>query len=299
MIENNKYSIKENNEDMEITLKAFLFEKIIDINLILKKKNEDIYDKIDNLNIKIEKLIEENKELKKEILSLKEENKKINNLINEMQFTKEENQKLINLTNEIHILKEENEKIKRLITDKIFLNTNDFNDENLKFNFKPGKNYTLINNGLVAVKTEGGCNWNCFVIGSVEIPKYKISKWKIRINNIENNSKTLFKNSWKILIGIGPDNLKNEENFQRKCWSFICGQSRIKIKAFEKDYVNENKKLKNGDIVEVIIDRKNGNLSFAINGVNYGISCSDIPKEDELYPVISLYDKNQSVEILN
>ena len=38
MIENNKYSIKENNEDVEITLKAFLFEKIIDINLILKKK---------------------------------------------------------------------------------------------------------------------------------------------------------------------------------------------------------------------------------------------------------------------
>ena len=316
MILTNNYSIKEKNDNVEITLKVSLFEKLIDINLILRKKNasqkeinDDIFEKIDNLNNNIEKLNVENKELKNEIILLKEENKTINHevqllkeenkkIINEIKLLKEENKKLINLTNEIHLLKEENKKIKRE-TEKIFLNNSLDNNEYLKFNFKPGKNYTLSNNGLVATKTKGGSFWNCSVIGNIEIPKNKISKWKIRIKNIENNNNKLFQNLWNLLIGIGPDNINNEENFQRKCWSFICGQSRIKFKTSEKDYINGNKKLKNGDIVEVLIDRKNGHLSFAINGVNYGIACKDIPKEDELYPVINIYDQNQSIEILN
>ena len=67
-----------------------------------------------------------------------------------------------------------------------------------------------------------------------------------------------------------------------------------------KKYGNKNnKKLSKGDIIEVIVDRKLGNLSFAINGENYGIACSEIPKEDTLYPIVMIHDKNQIVEIIN
>ena len=48
----------------------------------------------------------------------------------------------------------------------------------------------------------------------------------------------------------------------------------------------------------MIVDRKLGNLSFAINGVNNGIACSDIPKEEVLYPTIIIYEQNHIVEII-
>ena len=64
------------------------------------------------------------------------------------------------------------------------------------------------------------------------------------------------------------------------------------------DYNNHNEDIKDGDIIEVIVDRKLGNLSFAINDINYGIACSTIPKEDTLYPTIVLYEQGLSVEII-
>ena len=314
MIENNKYSIKEKNENVEINLKVSLFEKLIDINLILKKKNinqnqinNNIFGQLTDLNDKIEKIMKENKNLNDEIHVLKEENKKIQNLNEEIQILKEENKKNEKI---IQILKEENQKIKKSNEDLLNLFhefkknfKNETNGENFKFRFRPGNNYTISKNGLVATKTKTlnknsiWCEWNCCIIGDKEIPKNKISKWKIRINSIANN----LVNSWNILIGIGPDNINEEKNFQRKCWSFICGESKIKIKTNEKDYINKkgSKRIKNNDIIEVIVDRQNGNLSFEVNGINYGIACSDIPKDDILYPVINIYDENQTIEILD
>lgn len=46
------------------------------------------------------------------------------------------------------------------------------------------------------------------------------------------------------------------------------------------------------------MDRILGNLSFAVNDVDYGIAFSQIPKEDILYPTIIIYDQNLSVEII-
>ena len=384
MIENNKYSIIEKNENVEINLKVTLFDKLIDINLTLKKKaisqnqiNKNIIEQINDLNDKIGNLMQQNKNLNDEIQILKEENKTIKNLNEEIQILKEDNKKIENLNNEIAIIKEENKQIKILneeiqmlkednkkienlnneiailkeenkqiknLNDEIeilkeenkkiknlnneirilkeenkkmkksnedLLNLffeiknnfnnykNESNDENFKFKFKPGNNYTISKNGLVATKTIDKENkWNCSIIGDKEIPKNKISKWKIRINNI---AETTINNSWNILIGIGPDNVNEERNFHRKCWSLICGESKINIRNNVKDYINkkENKRIKNNDIIEVILDRQNGNLSFEVNGINYGIACSDIPKEDKLYPVINIFDNNQSIEILN
>ena len=81
-----------------------------------------------------------------------------------------------------------------------------------KFRFKEGVNYTLNNRGLIATKTSGGDCWNCTIIGDRQIPKNKISKWKIKITNfyIKNNT-------WNVLIGIGPKNINNEENFYNYC----------------------------------------------------------------------------------
>ena len=171
-----------------------------------------------------------------------------------------------------------------------------FRKENaLNFEFKPGKNYILSENGLIATKNSGGNDWNCTIVGNKKIPKNKISKWKIRLNNFEIKG-----NTWNVLVGIGPDNPNNELRHHYKCWSFICGKSNISIKSGSETIYNnlESKKLKKGDIIEVIIDRQLGNLSFAINDINYGIACSEIPQEDTLYPIVMINDQNQIVEII-
>ena len=72
-------------------------------------------------------------------------------------------------------------------------------DIEFKFKFKPGKNYSVTNNGLIATKNNVGNQFNCVIVGDKEIPKNKISKWKIKIN------KNISKNYSDFYIGIGPN----------------------------------------------------------------------------------------------
>ena len=168
-------------------------------------------------------------------------------------------------------------------------------EDNILFTFKPGKNYTVSENGLIATKTNGGDLWNCTIIGNMEIPKNKISKWKIKLNNFRIKS-----NTWNILIGIGPNNLNNENNFYYYCWSFICGESKLNIKSCTgTKYNNHSGSLKEGDIIETTVNRKLGTLSFAINGTDYGIAYSKISMEDILYPIVMINDQNQTVELFD
>ena len=168
-------------------------------------------------------------------------------------------------------------------------------DSNFKFKFKEGINYTLNNKRLIATKTSGGDSWNCTIIGNKEIPKNKISKWKIRINNFK-----IKNNTWNVLIGIGPKNINNELNFYNRCWTFICGNSQLSIRSGNSTKYNNNNNgtLNAGDIIEVIADRINGDLSFSVNNKNYGLTNIKIPNNDELYPIVLINDENQSVEII-
>ena len=220
-------------------------------------------------------------------------------------------QKIHQMNDEIINLKKENEKIKQMNDEIINLNEkiNQMNDEiielkkyhnkpnsnDYKFKFKIGINYSLNENRTIATKINGGNTWNCSIIGDTEIPKNKISKWKIRLNVFNMTSG----NTWDIIIGIGPDNPNNKNCFYNNCWSFICGNSKLSIKSgSETTYTNKYGKLKQGDIIEVIVDRIQGNLSFAVNGENLGIACSNIPFDMILFPVVNIYDELESVEII-
>ena len=165
-------------------------------------------------------------------------------------------------------------------------------DMEFKFKFKPGNNYSVTNNGLIATKNNVGNQWNCVIVGDKEIPKNKISKWKIKIN------KNISKNYSDFYIGIGPKSFKS--NMYNECWSIFscCSSVQICIKGNGSKYNNHNEELKEGDIIEVIVDRKLGNLSFAVNGINYGIACSNLPKDEELFPTVVIFEQGKSVEII-
>ena len=189
----------------------------------------------------------------------------------------------------------ENEQIDEL-SEKIKQFGEIMDEENnlLNFKFQSGENYKVTNNGLIATKI-GKNDWNCVIFGDKEVPKNKISKWKIKIIQDKKN-----KDYSDIFIGIGPLLFKGNAQFD-ECWSIFSHGNKIALKMQKNqilNYNNHKENLKKDDIIEVIVDRKLGNLSFAINDINYGIACSTIPKEDIFYPTKGLYETGLSVEIV-
>ena len=77
------------------------------------------------------------------------------------------------------------------------------------------------NDGKIATRNnERG--FDCTIIGNKEIPKNKISKWKLKINSDFNNA---------FIIGVGPENINKEKDFFQKCWSFDCFNCRLILKS--------------------------------------------------------------------
>ena len=216
----------------------------------------------------------------------------------------------LNIENNIQNIVDINDNIKKCNSNEIKINFEPEDDniteleENIKkfgyihsdkflFKFKQGNNYSVSNNGYIATKSSGGDNWNCVVVGDKEIPKDRISRWKIKIN--ENKRSQI---NTDICIGIGPKSFNGD--LYNECWS-ICSRG-AKVGLYNKNKSSDYDNLKNniikGDIIEVIVDRKSGNLSFAINNINHGIACSNIPKDDILYPTVVFYEQGLSVEIV-
>ena len=259
--------------------------------------NEDIIKQSEMIPKKIKIYLDKGKEIKDEEWN---ENKKLKFLINDC----------INIENNIKIIDEINKNIEKF--NNINLNikftplSNELNDylnkikifgdllveDKFIFKFRQGPNYSLNDNGLIATK-ENGNDFNCTIIGEKPIPKNIKSSWKIRLNKFGNTSY-----DWTIIIGIGPNNENNEKNFYNKCWSFVCDTSCLIKKGENIKYFNYSGKLKNGDIVGVFVDRQEGTLSFSVNNKNYGIAFSEIPKEEELYPIVIIFPQGNIVEIV-
>ena len=161
--------------------------------------------------------------------------------------------------------------------------------------WKNGPNYKLSKNNLIAIKESGGDTWNCSILGDFILPKNKIIKWKIKLNKFSCRSG----NGWYILVGVGPSNLdQNSTDNYNYCWTFICGGYGLSLKSgSSKDFCG-NKKLKEGDIIEVIMNNINGELSFSVNDFNCGVA-STIPLDIDLSPVVLIHDQGDSIELLN
>ena len=194
----------------------------------------------------------------------------------------------------IKLIPETEEEINQILSTIKSLGNITIQSEKFIFQFQPNlsNNYKLSENGLIATKN-GSDDWDCVIMGNIEIPKNYISKWKIKLNYITDYRL----NSWSILIGIGPK-YDGSKNFHHKCWSFICGECSFNIRnKVYKSNMNKTR-LKSGTVIEIIVDRIKGYLSFIVNGNDYGVACKEIPKEEILYPFVSLYDNGQIVEII-
>ena len=163
----------------------------------------------------------------------------------------------------------------------------------LLFTWKSGPNYTLSEGSMIATKGSSGC-WDCTVVGSVPLPPNQVSEWKVKLrSDICKNG-----NSWDVLIGVGLNAInQSTTNNYNSCWSFICGRSRLSIMSGSETRYRDGQ-LKNGDVVGVRMDTSKGELSFSVNGTDYGVACRDIPTNEELVPVVMMYSPGNSVELI-
>ena len=302
-------NISEKKEQIKIKVQK-LFTKIRNE---INNREEQVLSDIDNFfdnNFFKEEIIKDSEKLPNRIkLALEKnkdnKNKDINTIINNCIMI-ENNIKEINNINEvikksnnfnksyINLTLDNEEEINKLLTTIKTLGNISLLPEKYIFKFNPnlGKNYKISENGLIATK-KGFDDWDCVILGDTEIPKNEISKWKIKLNYICDYKL----NSWSILIGIGP-NYDGSKNFHHKCWSFICGECSINNKNKVSRSLMNKTRLKSGSVIEVIVDRPKGNLSFIVNGNNCGIVSKEIPKDEILFPFVSIYDSEQIVEII-
>ena len=302
--------INESKEEIKLKISK-IFTKIRNV---INEREDQLLLELDNIYVKSyfkEDIIKKGEKIPNLIKSFLEKGKLLNNEWNDDNNLIEKINDYLNIENNIKNIIEINELIDKYNSKKLnikFLPEDEqitglteqikkfgeiFNeeDEKFKFKFRQANNFNISKNGFMATKY-GSDGWNCAIIGDKEIPKERISKWKIKINkNVSNNYNDFY-------IGIGPKIFKG--NLYNECWSIFSAHSKIAIqmKVKNSNYNNQNIILKEGDIIEIIVDRKLGNLSFAINDINCGIACSTIPKDEELYPTIILYEQNLSVEII-
>ena len=330
--ENIKYFLEstKNIEESINKLKG-IFDKMSESKEDVKMKISKIFTKLRNLiNEREDKLLTEIDELyeksffkedlirKGEKISIQIKNlmdKK--NLINEEWDNKilvERINDCINIENNIKNILEINENIKNCSSKEIdikFKPENELSQElktniqqfgeilyseiiNLDLKFISGNNYKISKNGLLATKNSGGNSFNCLILGDKEIPKNKVSNWKIKINKNKNPELGI-----DILIGIGPAKFKGR--MQDEVWCILANNQNnldLRMKGKSLDYRHNKIEIKQNDIIKVVVDRIKGNLSFALNDINLGIVCSSIPRDEELYPIVILYEQGQNVEIV-
>ena len=290
-IDINKEKLKENIQNIFTKIRNAINEREDQLLLDVDRKFEKFYF---NKNI-----IKQDEKLPNKIKKFLEKGKVINNNWNENNLAQKIND-CINIEDNIKIIKLTKEKMDEYKNNKMnfefkvddnlfdtiknYGNILDYNKHIFSFKFKEGINYTITNDGKIATRNEDK-GFDCTIIGDKEIPKNEITKWKLRINSDLNNA---------YIIGIGPENIRN-------CWSFDCHNCRLILKSAQySDYNNNNQqKLKKGDIITVEVNRNDHTLSFSINDINYGIACSNIPKDDILYPIVILYESLTSVQIID
>lgn len=158
--------------------------------------------------------------------------------------------------------------------------------------WKEGNNYEINQKRLVAKKIKED-NFCTTIVGDKPLYDNCISTWKIKLQSFKGED---------LRIGVGPYNLNQDKKENDKiCWTFGCSDSKLYLKSKNptKYKSNTDISLSTNDVVGVKMDMSKGELSFSINGVNFGIACKKIPTDIDIVPVVLLYGKNDSVEIIN
>lgn len=141
----------------------------------------------------------------------------------------------------------------------------------------------------------------CIITGNTFIPLNEVTSWNVKIRKSFNNA------GFGIFIGVAPADINHNENDAIKnCgWYFGCYSSTLwsgaPHKYKRKDYgpkKDDGNYVHMGSAVGVTADTTKGEISFALDGVDYGVAYAGVPLDKPLVPCVVLENKNDSVELL-
>ena len=105
--------------------------------------------------------------------------------------------------------------------------------------------------------------------------------------------------SGQIVFGIAPKGIDTSvntiDNWKKGCVTCSCnfGMHNLGVyKEFKKCQASE------GNIFEIIVDLNRGELSFSVNGNNFGIFCDNIIKDIEYLPFLDIINEGTEVTLI-
>lgn len=144
----------------------------------------------------------------------------------------------------------------------------------------------------------------CTIIANRSLPLNKIITWSVTIREQEKSSD----DSNGIFVGIAPDDINPSDYFNfRYGWYLDCRDSTLHAGTPHnydfpgKVYGPRKKKgedyIHNGSVVSVVVDTAKGEVSFILDGVNYGVAFTGVPLDKPLIPCVIIGTFNYSVEL--
>ena len=155
------------------------------------------------------------------------------------------------------------------------------------------------NNQRIATKTVKSSR-HCTVIGNRVIPPSAVTSWSVRV------AKSKYNDGNGFYVGVVPFDINQDEddNYEKCGWYFDCYRSALnsgpphyyKNRACGPRKI-EGSYVRTGNSVGVVIDTAKGELSFFVNGVNYGVAYERIPRDKPLVPCVMLHHEGDSAEL--
>ena len=163
------------------------------------------------------------------------------------------------------------------------------------------RKYSVGWNPRIATKTNDN-DYRCTIIGNTALPLRKVNSWSIKILKSKEND------GGNIYIGVSPSEINQNmhSNFDRCGWYFDCYGSTLwsglPHNYRGKEYGPRKKwgeYVRTGDRVGVVMNTRNGELSFVLDEVNHGVAYEDIPLDKPLVACVLLLWQGDSVELRN
>lgn len=157
--------------------------------------------------------------------------------------------------------------------------------------YPDSRSYTIDKSNPRIVKKLGRYINNHVTVGNIPIPPGRVTSWSVKL--LDNA-----KNGQGIYVGVRSVADGGFEEY------FGCYTSELYSEMPEHHARGESYGLRKdrgkcvsfGDRVGVIVDMTKGELSFALNGVNFGVARKDIPLDEPLVPCVYIGNSGTSVK---
>lgn len=164
------------------------------------------------------------------------------------------------------------------------------------------KNKYSVDENNHRVATMVGNEWSsCTILGNTPVPPNAATSWSVKVLKSKKN------NGRYVFVGIAPLDINQGcgYNYYKSGWYFDCFGSTLwsgpPHNHIGKEYgprKPEGNYVRRGDRVGLMVDTVKGELSFVVNGVNYGVAYEGIPFAKPLVPCVILEHKEDSIEFI-